>query len=69
MIALFVAGTRTVTLPKRMWDGIRYEIDPTVSAVSTLIVLFTSILVVLAFRFSPRRTGHARRREELRNGG
>ncbi len=54
VISLFVAGTKTVTLPKRMWDGIRYEIDPTVSAVSTLIVLFTSILVVLAFRSSSR---------------
>ncbi len=56
VIALFIAGTKTVTLPKRMWDGIRYEIDPTVSAVSTIIVLFTLFLVVLAFHFSPRRT-------------
>ncbi len=69
IIALFIAGTRTVTLPKRMWDGIRYEIDPTVSAVSTLIVLFTSILVVLAFRFSPRRTGMPAGEQNSETGG
>ncbi len=50
VISLFVAGTRTVTLPKRMWDGIRYEIDPTVSAVSTVIIVFTFALVLVAGR-------------------
>ncbi len=48
VISLFVAGTRVVTLPKRIWDGIRYEIDPTVSAVSTVIIVFTSALVFVA---------------------
>jgi putative spermidine/putrescine transport system permease protein len=48
VIAMFLTGTRTVTLPKKMWDGIRYEINPTVSAVSTLIVIFTSALVLTA---------------------
>jgi ABC-type spermidine/putrescine transport system permease subunit II len=64
VLALFVAGTRVVTLPKRMWDGIRYEIDPTVSAVSTLIVLFTSLLVLIAFQFSLK----ARTRRKMHNG-
>jgi putative spermidine/putrescine transport system permease protein len=46
VIAMFITGTKTVTLPKRMWDGIRFEIDPTVSAISILIVVFTSTLVL-----------------------
>jgi putative spermidine/putrescine transport system permease protein len=54
VIAMFIAGTKTVTLPKRMWDGIRYEIDPTVSAVSMLIVIFTSALVLTAGYISRR---------------
>lgn len=39
VVSLFVAGTRTVTLPKRMWDGIQYEIDPTAAAVSTMLIV------------------------------
>ena len=41
IVALFVSGTTAVTLPRRMWDGIRFEIDPTIAAVSTIIVAFT----------------------------
>jgi len=38
VVAIFVAGTTATTLPKRMWDGIREEIDPTIAAVATLLV-------------------------------
>ncbi len=48
VIALFIAGTKAVTLPKRMWDGIQYEIDPTVASVSTIIILFTSLIFFLS---------------------
>jgi putative spermidine/putrescine transport system permease protein len=45
-----VSGTRAATLPKQMWDGIRTEIDPTVAAVSTLLIGVTSLaLALLAF--------------------
>jgi putative spermidine/putrescine transport system permease protein len=46
VIALFIAGTNA-TLPKRMWEGVSYEIDPTIAAASTLLVLL-SIAIVLA---------------------
>lgn len=46
VIAIFIAGTRTVTLPKKMWDGIRYEIDPTTTAVSVIIIVFSSVLIL-----------------------
>ena len=52
VIAMFISGTRVVTLSKRMWDGIQYEIDPTSSAASTFIVLFTSILVLVVGQVS-----------------
>lgn len=45
VVALFIAGTQNVTLPKAMWDGIRYEIDSTLLAVSSLIVFFTFFLI------------------------
>lgn len=46
VIALFLAGTNA-TLPKRMWEGVVFEIDPTIAAASTLLVLL-SIAIVLA---------------------
>lgn len=60
VIALFISGTRSGTLPKRMWKGLRSEIDPTIAAVSTLLVAVSlALLVVLELlrRRSARLTG------------
>jgi ABC-type spermidine/putrescine transport system permease subunit II len=53
VVAIFIAGTRTVTLPKRMWDSLVFEMEPTLPAISTLIVLAT--LIVLGATASARR--------------
>jgi len=39
LIALFVSGVNAGTLPKKMWESLQ-ELDPTIAAVSTLLVLF-----------------------------
>jgi len=46
VIIIFIAGIHAVTLPKRMWDGIRLEIDPTIAAVATLLIGFSIILMI-----------------------
>ena len=35
VIAVFVGGPNATTLPKRMWESIRFEIDPTLTAISS----------------------------------
>ncbi|RVI61304.1 ABC transporter permease subunit [Sinorhizobium meliloti] len=45
VLALFLSGTSATTLPKRMWDGIRFEIDPTIAAVSTLMIMVSIVLL------------------------
>lgn len=45
VLALFLSGTTATTLPKRMWDGIRWEIDPTIAAVSTLMITISMVLL------------------------
>lgn len=45
IIALFLSTGTVVTLPKRMWDGIRFEIDPTITAISTILVFFTILII------------------------
>lgn len=38
VIAIFLSSTRVRTLPVKMWEGVRFEIDPTLAAVSTLLI-------------------------------
>jgi len=45
VIAIFISGSRAVTLPKQMWDGIRVSINPTISAVASLLIVFSVLLL------------------------
>ncbi len=45
VVALFLSGTGAVTLPRRMWEDLRYAIDPTIAAVSTLTIVLTTALL------------------------
>ena len=45
IVALFISGTGAVTLPRRMWDDLQFQIDPTIAAVSTLTIVLTAILM------------------------
>ena len=45
IVALFVSGTGAVTLPRKMWDSIRFGLEPTIASVSVL----TTVVSVLAF--------------------
>lgn len=47
VIALFICGSTAVTLPKKMWDVIRYEIEPMLPAISTLLLLLAAVILVL----------------------
>lgn len=57
VIALFISGTRSGTLPKRMWEGLRSEIDPTLAAASTLLVAL-SLALMLLLEWQRRRSAH-----------
>jgi putative spermidine/putrescine transport system permease protein len=48
LVALFLSGSGAVTLPRRMFDEIRYDIDPTIAAVSSLLILATTVLMLVA---------------------
>jgi putative spermidine/putrescine transport system permease protein len=43
IVALFLSGANAVTLPRRMWEDLRYALDPTIAAVSTLTILVTVV--------------------------
>ncbi|NIO04888.1 MAG: ABC transporter permease subunit [Proteobacteria bacterium] len=54
VVAIFLTGSKP-TLPKQMWDGIRISINPTISAVASLLIVF-SILLLLLLHFLTRRS-------------
>lgn len=41
IIAIFISGTRASTLPKRMWESITMETDPTITAIATMLIVLT----------------------------
>ena len=49
VVALFVSGSGAVTLPRRMWDDVLYQIEPTIAAVSTLTIALTVVLMGCAY--------------------
>ncbi len=56
VVALFLAGPEQLTLPRQMFNGIRENISPTIAAVATLLILFTtSLLLVLEWLRGRRR--------------
>jgi len=59
VIAIFISGSRTATLPKMMWDGVTTEVNPTISAVS-VIVISVSLFVIMLMNFIQNRSGPGR---------
>ncbi len=61
VVALFLAGPMQRTIPIQMWNGVREEISPTITAAATLLVTLSVILLVVVELLR-------RRSERLRGG-
>ncbi|CAM5768117.1 polyamine ABC transporter permease [Labrys miyagiensis] len=48
VVALLISGPDIATLPKRVWEGLRFNIDPAIAALSVLMIALTVILVLAA---------------------
>jgi putative spermidine/putrescine transport system permease protein len=55
-IALFVSGGLATTLPKQMWDDALLKVSPTLAAVSTVLLIFVTAMILLAEYFRRRTT-------------
>lgn len=57
VVTLLISGADIATLPKRVWEGLRFNIDPAIAALSVLMVALTAILVLATrLRVLPTRT-------------
>jgi ABC-type spermidine/putrescine transport system permease subunit II len=55
VLVLFLGGPNTSTLPKRIWEAVKFELDPSLTAVSALLVALT-LLVLLVAEFGRRKS-------------
>lgn len=51
IVALFVSGGPNSTLTRNMFAALRDQIDPTIAAISTLVVVLTSLLLAISQMF------------------
>lgn len=48
VIILFVAGNGAITLPRKLWDSVRYDLDPRLAVAGTVLILVSLILFAVA---------------------
>lgn len=60
VVAIFLSGAQAVTLPKKMYESVRFDTDPTITAASAVLVGLTLIVLVACELF--RRVADARSR-------
>jgi putative spermidine/putrescine transport system permease protein len=56
VIVLFISGRALFTLPRRMWDGINDNLDPSMAAVATLLIVFSVVMLCLDLLLKRRKT-------------
>lgn len=57
VIVLFIASREVFTLPRRIWDGINENLDPTMAAVAVLLIGLTLLLLLAEGALRRRRDG------------
>ena len=50
LITSFVAGTGSTTLPIKVYSMMKFGVTPEINALSTLILLFTMVLLLISQR-------------------
>ena len=54
ILAMFVAGGNNSTLTRNMFNALRDQIDPTIAAISTIMIVVTTVLLAAAQVFGKR---------------
>jgi putative spermidine/putrescine transport system permease protein len=47
VVTLFIAARAVYTLPRKMWDGINDNIDPTIAAAATVLFILTVMIAIV----------------------
>jgi putative spermidine/putrescine transport system permease protein len=57
VLTLFLGGPRATTIPKKIWESVKFELDPSLTAVSTILIA-VSVAALLVAQFAVRRRNH-----------
>ncbi|MFK7859339.1 MAG: ABC transporter permease [Granulosicoccus sp.] len=55
VVAMFISGGDNATLTRNMFNALRDQIDPTIAAISTVMIVVTTLLMILAQLFGKQR--------------
>ena len=55
IVSLFVSGGHNSTLTRNMFNALRDQIDPTIAAISTLVIVLTTLLLVVSQLFGSKK--------------
>ena len=58
VIAYFVTGPETQTLPVKMYSSIQWQVSPVIAAISALLTLLSLVVCVVGATFQQRQTSH-----------
>jgi putative spermidine/putrescine transport system permease protein len=56
VVAMFVSGGDNPTLTRNMFNALRDQIDPTIASISTIMILVTTGMMILAQVFGQQKT-------------
>lgn len=56
VVAMFISGGDNPTLTRNMFNALRDQIDPTIASISTMMILVTTLMMVLAQLFGQQKT-------------
>ena len=47
VVTQFIAGVRVTTLPKKMWEGLKQQLDPTITAIAAILIIGITLLMIV----------------------
>ena len=48
IVTQFLCGVQITTLPKRIWDGLNQQLDPTITAIAAIVIVFITAVMLLS---------------------
>jgi putative spermidine/putrescine transport system permease protein len=57
-VALFISGGVSTTLPRQLWSDAQLNVTPTLAAVSTVILVLVTVVILAVERLAKGRTHH-----------
>lgn len=59
VVALFISGGQNATLTKRMFTALRDEVEPTIAAISSLLIVFSLLVALIGMALGGAKSAHS----------